>query len=1201
MLTARNMLYLYIQHRRIQIVLVLLSFLFFVSGFSFLVVRNVSAIDVGLRSAESILTSSKTLDLQAVDEFQLQIAEGEKELTSLNWKVSPVLWFSPILQFVPVIGGDIKHGRAMLDYSMHLVRAADLAIQASRPTFNLRLSEQPVEKILPEVVIGLEEGKSLFRRANDEITLARQSRGRVIADRLSGSTANRLNKADALLFQLDGVVGLGLAGPEIIGAVISVQDVMSHVKGVFDGSGTTSFSELSIDLKNTEKKLRVVREIFADDAQGTKKNISFDFLPSSISLGSDSEFIIMMFELSHDLVQAALPLVVLGEDLQNLSLDGDIQIKIDLMARKLESYEDDLQMASTALTRFDGFYEEFDKDDLPVMLADLLARASKSVDTLKDIVQASLRIPDLLDTANQALILVPDLNRDYKALLQGIQSLEDVLETTREIRLHLEAVHSEYHQIIPLINNASDIVDPTQLMSNSGKLLDYAYAVAQAAELTLLGLQQIVDATASSNDTPSGQLQAFAALIEEQNTTFLQAQSALDAGVVSRSSLDHLLKDEVFAQYLQILDERTATLAAVLTFAVSGSKYIEEIQLLRAKMQDLGAVLSESLLSPENILEPNKSIIPVVSDGLTDARSQLQSLKNMWAELETLELPFKSLGLFDTENVAASLSLSDTVLASTDHILSDVQELFGPGSDGASYDSLQILLGKIASDWPTQVSTSHEALESMTDLAETSQNLMVNPSALVANELDEARKFFSYVGRLSGLVVDLFGYDDPSNIIILGQDDQEIRPTGGFIGSVAEMQITKGDLAVTKFRSSYDIDPTTHLVMPIAPDAFGKYMAGVPALMAFRDSNWSADFPTSAQQALDLYRLTQTTSAKWVVAIDTFALAYMIDAIGGISLQGHPNLIDGEASRALAAGFDDKDGLGYRCGPNNSSSFSNRCFSEDAMVAILTHFQHGETNKELNELMLTLLRGKHLLIYAEDSTYQAILNKLNMSGWLRQVPGDYLMVADWSAYSKVNDHITRTLLYDVDMSDVGSTAHLRVRYQNAIESDTPCAQIFDTTRVCYWNYARVYTPLGIKLLEEPYFQLPSGTIYGLRKIQSGYDVSDENTFEFAETTSHTEMAAFLSVGSRETRELSYRYLLPSGVVTPTDNGNFRYDLTVQKHPGTIDDNVFINIHLPKGSDVVSVLGDAIVEDAKVSFSVLLDTDQQIGVEYRLPE
>ena len=85
------------------------------------------------------------------------------------------------------------------------------------------------------------------------------------------------------------------------------------------------------------------------------------------------------------------------------------------------------------------------------------------------------------------------------------------------------------------------------------------------------------------------------------------------------------------------------------------------------------------------------------------------------------------------------------------------------------------------------------------------------------------------------------------------------------------------------------------------------------------------------------------------------------------------------------------------------------------------------------------------------------------------------------------------------------------------------------------------------------------------------------------------------------RSLSFRYLLPSGVVTPTDNGNFRYDLTVQKHPGTINDNAFINIHLPKGSDVVSVFGDAIVEDAKVSFSVLLDTDQQIGVEYRLPE
>ena len=57
----------------------LFSFFLFASGFSFLTLRNVSAIDAGLRSAESILTSSNTLDSQAVDEFQLQIAKGEKE------------------------------------------------------------------------------------------------------------------------------------------------------------------------------------------------------------------------------------------------------------------------------------------------------------------------------------------------------------------------------------------------------------------------------------------------------------------------------------------------------------------------------------------------------------------------------------------------------------------------------------------------------------------------------------------------------------------------------------------------------------------------------------------------------------------------------------------------------------------------------------------------------------------------------------------------------------------------------------------------------------------------------------------------------------------------------------------------------------------------------------------------------------------
>ncbi len=124
-----------------------------------------------------------------------------------------------------------------------------------------------------------------------------------------------------------------------------------------------------------------------------------------------------------------------------------------------------------------------------------------------------------------------------------------------------------------------------------------------------------------------------------------------------------------------------------------------------------------------------------------------------------------------------------------------------------------------------------------------------------------------------------------STTLILFQNEAELRPSGGFISAIGILEIKNGIPHLT-VKDSYSIENPPDSVR--APDAIEKIFSDDPKYRGwvFRDSNFSPDFPESAQKALEFVQYDPQFSKKnfdAVVAINFETIRLLFNSFGPIN------------------------------------------------------------------------------------------------------------------------------------------------------------------------------------------------------------------------------------------------------------------------------------------------------------------------------
>jgi len=448
----------------------------------------------------------------------------------------------------------------------------------------------------------------------------------------------------------------------------------------------------------------------------------------------------------------------------------------------------------------------------------------------------------------------------------------------------------------------------------------------------------------------------------------------------------------------------------------------------------------------------------------------------------------------------------------------------------------------------------------------------------------------------------LLGAEGPRTYLILAQNNHELRATGGFISGVGVLRIESGQLTSLSFEDSYAVD---NLGVPhdTPPPDLQRTLYG--DLWLFRDSNWNADFPTSAQRALDVYARDRGVWADGVIALDLTALRLLLDALGPIQIEGIADPVTSDNTlRILQTQWaNPSSGPSFKEGGDRQWWLHRKDFMSKIANAVLDTLLTGQDAEpvRLAQAIKQALDEKHILIYLRSPQAADLLRNQNWDGALPcpASPSDVLLVVDSNVgFNKVDARIARSIRYQVDLSAEGRPhARLTVAYQH--RSAQPVGDCIQGSRYgdtyadmmdrCYWDYVRVYVPAGSRLLVGPALPLPPGSLLARSNSASSSRAISPTLGEGGWAV----WTAFFDLPTLEEKTLTFDYQLPVGVLYHDPAGLVHYRLRVQKQPGTEAVPLRVEITLPSDADLVEAVPADLPE-----MDTDLRTDRQFEVIFQ---
>lgn len=547
------------------------------------------------------------------------------------------------------------------------------------------------------------------------------------------------------------------------------------------------------------------------------------------------------------------------------------------------------------------------------------------------------------------------------------------------------------------------------------------------------------------------------------------------------------------------------------------------------------------------------------------------------------------------------LTLADRLLESGELTLDATQPLLTVLERGERLDPPQLV--EILRDAQPRLSDANDALEQAMQIRAGLDADQLSPrlQSLIEDDLDRLIPVMQQGLTVALALPDFLGAttNGPKTYLLLVQNEDELRPTGGFITAAGTLVIQDGHVLDVTFIDSGELDNWDH-PYPISPWQLDEYMNS--PVLVLRDSNWFVDFPTSALYAETLFAYNYSHSVNGVIAFDQYMLVLILQALGQIELSGTGEVVDaGNVINYM------RSAKSPPAGTPRPEGWTRKGFMKEITEAILFSILQ-EQNVSWRELGSALLQGldqHHLLLQLDDGHLSTLIAARRWNGDVTAGEGDYLRVVDTNVgFNKTSALVDTSLVYDVDLTDTSKpVAHLTVVHKNKSSADVECihwggerepGEDEYPINACYWNYMRVYKPLGTSLLDAVPQAIPKEWILLDRGGRSQVDILDDD-IEGLQA-----FGTMMVVPGSDTILTEFEFGLPEDIlVISPDTSHVSYSLKVDKQPGTIAIPLTLRIHLPNGSVLVTTPQGTMVDGNNLLFETDLRLDLNLEVSYQL--
>lgn len=448
---------------------------------------------------------------------------------------------------------------------------------------------------------------------------------------------------------------------------------------------------------------------------------------------------------------------------------------------------------------------------------------------------------------------------------------------------------------------------------------------------------------------------------------------------------------------------------------------------------------------------------------------------------------------------------------------------------------------------------------------------------------------------------ELLGRDGPRKYVVLVQNSDELRPTGGFISNFGRIEISHGTVISQTFQGSYAVDDFSH-DYPDPPKPLLDYMGSEQ--WVFRDANWSPDFPTSARDAIRLYQISRPEDLNGVITINQKAVLMIIAGLEPLTVEGISEPVTTANAEQL---FQEawQAGLIEATHTTDLSVWydTRKKFVGATVRAAMDKLTTGKVNwSRLGQGMLDAIRQRQIMIYS-NGPEATKLRQLKWDGALRASDSDYLMIVDSNVgFAKVNPLIRESAAYHVRVAPDGTArASVIVDYSHqGKKSGIVCSPIVpyvesltyaEMMHRCYYDYLRLIVPQGSRLRGVIPQTVPGKYLLSKKQVDSGAET-------LSEETARTIFGQFFIVEYGQHLQAGLEYDLPT--VIRNNAGNKEYSLLLQKQSGTDALPVKVTLTLPPRARLVSAAPRPLtLEGDRLEFVMTLDTDREIKVVYAL--
>jgi hypothetical protein len=391
------------------------------------------------------------------------------------------------------------------------------------------------------------------------------------------------------------------------------------------------------------------------------------------------------------------------------------------------------------------------------------------------------------------------------------------------------------------------------------------------------------------------------------------------------------------------------------------------------------------------------------------------------------------------------------------------------------------------------------------------------------------------------------GLNVEQNYLVLSQNSDEIRPSGGYVSTYGWINVRNGRII------DYDYRATTPTSPNPPPANFADALA-VPSwwiryrepVYAAWDGSWYADFPSTAEMAMDFYNAGNNPQSPvaGVIAIDIQAFEYILAALGEVVVPRFGDVVTTDNFRQVI----------YTIRADDEGDQAHKAFLAELYRQIFADWQVYATDPEVSgrifSVLLRALQEKHIMLYFADEGLNRAVRLLGWAGaQASAVNSDYLMVVDANLGNKSNRSVRRQITYDVQIQADGTLSNratVAYDYSAIVASEDPAVNERYHGPLDYDNLLQVFTTPGSIVTstneELPYMLQIDGEAQSLFVTQVRVPFDSSERFQFAFTT-------------------------PPLIERIGDYS--RYRLLLQKQPGMQPELLSVQVALPPGAALVS--------------------------------